>query len=148
MSYIGKYKVRNIKKYNGDPTKVVYRSLWERQVMKYCDQNSNILWWNSESLMIPYYCKTDRKKHRYFVDFCIKYKGNKPIQVIEVKPASQTIRPIRKRGKRKHTLLRETKQYVKNLCKWTTAENYCNKRNMEFHIWTEHELKALGMKIV
>ena len=34
-SYKGKYKVINYKKYIGDPTTVVYRSLWERKVMRY-----------------------------------------------------------------------------------------------------------------
>jgi len=29
MTYKGRYTVKNPKKYDGDPTKVVYRSLWE-----------------------------------------------------------------------------------------------------------------------
>ena len=30
MAYSGRYQVKNPKKYLGDPTQVVYRSLWER----------------------------------------------------------------------------------------------------------------------
>ena len=37
MAYSGKYKVKNTKKYAGDHTKVIYRSLWEKYCFKYCD---------------------------------------------------------------------------------------------------------------
>jgi len=35
MSYKGKYRPENPKKYKGDPTNIVYRSLWERKFMRY-----------------------------------------------------------------------------------------------------------------
>ena len=90
MTYKGKYKVKDITKYRGDYKNVVYRSLWERQVMRWCEKNPNVEWWNSETLVIPYQCATDRKRHRYFVDFQIKFKGGK-IYCIEVKPKAQTM---------------------------------------------------------
>jgi len=34
MAYRGKYRVKNPEKYEGDHTRVEYRSLWERQVFK------------------------------------------------------------------------------------------------------------------
>ena len=73
MAYKGKYKPENPKKYKGDPTNVVYRSLWERKFMHYCDVNENILEWASEEIHIPYISPIDRKKHKYYPDFYIKY---------------------------------------------------------------------------
>ena len=43
MAYKGKYRPTNPKKYKGDPTNIIYRSLWERKFMCYCDLNDNIL---------------------------------------------------------------------------------------------------------
>ena len=42
MSYKGKYTIKNKSKYAGDPKKVVYRSLWERQAFKWCEENPNV----------------------------------------------------------------------------------------------------------
>ena len=43
MSYKGKFKPANYKKYKGDPTNIVYRSLWELKFMTWCDKNESIL---------------------------------------------------------------------------------------------------------
>ena len=51
MSYKGKYKPSYPKKYKGDPTNIVYRSLWERKFMVYCDKNQNVLEWQSEEFV-------------------------------------------------------------------------------------------------
>ena len=74
MAYSGKYIPSNITKYRGDVNKIVYRSLWERRFMVYCDENSNILEWGSEEIIIPYLSPWDGKIHRYFPDFYIKTK--------------------------------------------------------------------------
>ena len=47
-SYKGKYKPMNPKKYKGDASQVVYRSLWERKLMVYCDTNKSVVEWGSE----------------------------------------------------------------------------------------------------
>ena len=73
MSYSGKFKPKNYKKYKGDPTKIYYRSLWERRFMVYCDNNSKIIEWGSEEIVIPYKSPLDQKTHRYFPDFYVKY---------------------------------------------------------------------------
>ena len=54
MSYKGRFKPKHYKKYKGDPTKVIYRSMWELRFMKYCDKNPSILEWSSEEIIIPY----------------------------------------------------------------------------------------------
>ena len=53
FTYKGRYTPENPKKYIGDPSKIVYRSSWERRFMIYCDRNPLILSWASEELAIP-----------------------------------------------------------------------------------------------
>lgn len=144
MTYKGKYRVNNISKYKGDPTKVIYRSLWERQLMRWLDENSKVSWWSSESLIIPYRCATDKKVHRYFVDFQIKFISG-PVHCIEVKPAKQTEPPKKRRGKR---YLEETLTYAKNVSKWNAAKAYCLDRGWKFQVWTEDTLTSLGIKLL
>ena len=52
-SYSGKFKPKNYKKYKGDPTKIFYRSLWERRFMVYCANNPKVLEWASEEVIRP-----------------------------------------------------------------------------------------------
>ena len=66
MAYKGKFKPKNPSKYIGDPTNIVYRSLWERRFMIYCDNEDNILSWGSEEVVIPYVSPIDNKVHRYY----------------------------------------------------------------------------------
>jgi hypothetical protein len=54
MAYKGKFIPTNTKKYRGNPTNIIYRSLWERKFMVYCDLNENILEWGSEEIIIPF----------------------------------------------------------------------------------------------
>ena len=96
MSYSGKFRPSNYLKYKGNPSNIVYRSLWELKFMNYCDKNENILEWGSEELWIPYISPKDDRVHRYFPDFYIKYKnrhGNIQKSLIEIKPLKQTKKP-------------------------------------------------------
>jgi hypothetical protein len=72
MSYKGKYKPENPRKYVGDLEEIRYRSLWERRFMVYCDTNANITKWGSEIVKIPYISPLDGRPHKYFVDFIIE----------------------------------------------------------------------------
>ena len=47
MSYKGRYIPTNPKKYKGDPQNIIYRSLWERKFMVYCDTSKAILEWEA-----------------------------------------------------------------------------------------------------
>ena len=96
MSYKGKYQPSYPKKYKGDPTNIVYRSLWERKFMVYCDKNENILEWGSEEVIVPYRSPIDNRYHRYFPDFYIKVResnGKIKKMIIEIKPYKQCIEP-------------------------------------------------------
>jgi len=87
MAYRGRYTVKNPAKYDGDPTKVVFRSLWERQAFRWMDNNPSVIKWQSEETVIPYRCKTDNKIHRYFMD--IKMVTKEKTFLIEIKPKNK-----------------------------------------------------------
>ena len=126
MSYKGKYYPRYPKKYKGDPRNIIYRSLWERKFMNYCDLNENILEWASEEFWIPYLDPTTNRVRRYFPDFFIKYKdkdSNIRRSVIEVKPMRETLQPKATKGKSRKTMINESMTYVKNQAKWKAAES-------------------------
>ena len=74
MSYKGQYIPQNPKKYKGDSHRIVYRSLWERKFMVYCDTSNSIIEWGSEEVIIPYLSPWDGRIHRYFPDFYIKVR--------------------------------------------------------------------------
>nr|BCU99883.1 MAG: hypothetical protein CM15mV30_1880 [uncultured marine virus] len=59
MPYKGRYTPLNPKKYKGNPTTIIYRSLMERRFMRYCDTHENIIQWNSEECVIPYVSPID-----------------------------------------------------------------------------------------
>ena len=142
MSYSGKFKPKNYKKYKGDPTKIYYRSLWERRFMVYCDNNPSIVEWGSEEIIIPYKSPLDKKIHRYFPDFYIKYvnsKGQAIREIIEVKPKSQfKPPPVPKRQTRKFK--QKVLTYIINQAKFEAAEEFCKDRKMGFRILTEDHL--------
>lgn len=142
MSYSGKFKPKNYKKYKGDPTKIFYRSLWERKFMVYCDNNPAIIEWGSEEIIIPYRSPIDKRVHRYFPDFYIKYvnsRGQSIREIIEVKPKRQTLPPKEQKRKTKK-FLNEIATYAVNQAKWKAAEEFCADRRMSFRILTEDHL--------
>ena len=142
MAYKGKYKVRAPYKYKGNPTKVIYRSLWERKFMTYCDTNINILEWGSEEIVLPYRSPIDNKVHRYYPDFYIKVRetnGKVKRYIIEIKPQKQTIMP-KKQKKQTKGYMKEVYEYAKNQAKWKAANEFCKDRLWEFKVMTEREL--------
>ena len=70
----GKFRPKNIKKYKGNPTDIQYRSGWELRFMRYLDQNSSIVKWSSEEVVVPYRSPLDGRVHRYFPDFWIRVR--------------------------------------------------------------------------
>ncbi len=142
MSYKGKYKPKHTRKYKGNPTNIIYRSLWELKFMKYCDGNKNILEWCSEEIALPYRSPIDNRIHRYFPDFYIKVKENNgkvKKMIIEIKPKKQCVEPLPQKKKTKGYIY-EVYEYAKNQAKWKAAKNYCLDRGYEFKVITEDEL--------
>ena len=142
MSYKGYFKPRNPNKYLGDPTNIIYRSLWELKLMKYLDSHPAIISWASEEVIIPYRSPIDNKIHRYFPDFVIKKKTpQNTIEtiLIEVKPEKQVLEPKRQ-SKPTKRYIREVMTYGVNQAKWKAAEKYCKDRDWKFIVMTEHHL--------
>ena len=90
MAYKGRYIVENKKKYAGDPTNVIYRSLWERDVFKWLDMNPKVKKWSSEEIVIPYYYDVDKKYHRYFPAVKIVFE-DKPV-LVEIRKEPKAVR--------------------------------------------------------
>ena len=142
MAYKGKYQPSYPQKYKGDPTNIIYRSLWERKFMVYCDNNQNILEWGSEEIVVPYRSPLDNRYHRYFPDFYIKVKessGKIKKMIIEIKPQKQCVEPKVQKRKTK-AYIYEVVEYAKNQAKWKAAEEWCLDRGYEFKVLTENEL--------
>jgi len=142
MAYKGKYSPSHPRKYKGDPTNIVYRSLWERRFMVYCDNNENILEWGSEEIVMPYRSPVDGRVHRYFPDFYIKVKestGRIKKMIIEIKPKRQCSPPSKPKKQTKG-YLREAYEYAKNQAKWEAASEWCKDRGYIFKVFTEKEL--------
>ncbi len=143
MAYRGKYIPINPKKYKGNPSKVIYRSLWERKLMVYCDMNDKILEWGSEEIIIPYISPWDGKRHRYFPDFYMKVKqtnGNIKKFIIEVKPKYQCKPPQANPKRKTKQWYNSVKTWTINEAKWKSANFFCESNDMEFKILTEDHL--------
>lgn len=137
MAYRTKFIPKNKTKYIGDSDKIVCRSLWERNICKFCDETPNVLKWSFEEIIVPYESPIDRKTHNYYPDFLIQFKNSNGLQtwMVEVKPKKQTYLKENASKKEKMT-------WVINNAKWNAAKLYCNKNNMEFKIITEKEIFA------
>jgi len=138
----GFFKPRNPSKYIGDPTNIVFRSGWEKKVMEWADNNSSVVRWGSEEVVIPYISPIDNRPHRYFVDFYVEAVGSdggKKIMLLEVKPAGQTQAPqVQKRKTKRY--ITEVMTYGINQAKWKAAEDYCRDKGWEFRLVTESDL--------
>jgi len=133
----------NPNKYVGDPNNIVCRSGIELRYMKLFDENPNVIKYSSEEFHIPYISPVDGKEHRYFPDFLIQVKtktGDLRNILLEIKPSSDLIQPVKGKKKAK-TFLSEAMTWEINNAKWKFAEAFCKKHNMKFMVVTEKEIK-------
>mgnify|MGYP001412961216 FL=1 len=148
MSYKGKFKPKNPKKYKGNPKNIIYRSLLERRFMVYLDNTPAVLKWSSEEIIIPYVSPLDNRVHRYFPDFYMKYKNKDAMIVedlIEIKPSKYCKPPDPKRkltktGRTSKRYLKEVNTYIINDAKWKQAVKFCNERGWNWKIVTEKDI--------
>ncbi len=140
----GYYQLINPAKYVGDPSKIIFRSGWEKRFATYCDVNERILKWSSEPLQIPYLHPVDGVMKPYNVDFYVKVKSGDETKefIVEVKPAKQLKPPVRPSGriteKRMNDYTSQMTTYLTNLAKFQAAREYARSRGWEFVIVTEH----------
>lgn len=141
----GLFHPTNPKKYKGDINNIRYLSNWEKEFMKFCDSNPNVIMWSSEEVVIPYMSPVDNKFHRYYPDFLIRVRKKDKTEeniLIEIKPYKETQKPINKNktGKASKRLIQEHATYMVNTAKWAAAKKWCDDRGIIFKIMTEKEL--------
>jgi Holliday junction resolvase len=110
-------------------------------MMKWLDIHPNVIWWNSEELVIAYRSPVDNKMHRYFPDFIAKMRqkdGSVMTYVIEVKPDAQTRMPVQK--KKTKRFIQEAATYAVNQEKWRAADIFCQEHGWKFLVLTEKDL--------
>lgn len=146
MAYKSKYRPKNKTKYLGNIDRVICRSSWERALAKWADRNKAVIKWGMEYIVIPYFDKGNGRRRRYFTDFYFEFSDGTKM-IIEVKPEKET-KPPRKPKRKTRRYLEEVKKYATNTSKWQAAEDWCADRGIQFHKWTEHHLKRLGLKIL
>ena len=142
MAYSGRFSPKNTNKYLGDPTKVFYRSLWERRVMVHLDESPSVIGWSNEEIVIPYKSPVDERWHRYFPDFFVRVKnkqGSVESMILEIKPKSQS-QPPQKRSKITRKYINEVMTWGVNEAKWKAATEYCKDRQWSFKVITEDHL--------
>lgn len=136
----GKFTPTNPQKYigKGSPT---WRSSWEMVFMTFCDTNDSVLYWASESLIIPYIHPFTGKKTNYIPDFFVVYEnkfGKKIAEVVEIKPKKQSIIESA-------TASAKAKAVVAiNHAKWKSAQAYCKSQGYVFRVITEWDLFHKG----
>jgi len=142
MSYKGKFRPKFPEKYKGNPTNIVYRSLWELRFMRHLDSHPGVIQWSSEEIIIPYVSPMDNKIHRYFPDFWVKTAAKGGVintMIIEIKPHAQCKEPV-KQQKITRRYINEVTTYGVNSAKWKAAEQFCLDRKWQFKILTEKDL--------
>ena len=151
--YQGVLSTKNLKhpeKYVGKlKDNIVFRSSWELSFCKYLDMNENVLEWSSEENPILYTKPTDRRTHRYFPDFYVKYldKKNKITEsLVEIKPYAQVVKPEIKNGYNRRKVSKLIEAYAINQAKWRSARGYCYSRGWRFFILTEKDIVMTPVK--
>lgn len=122
--YIGKHAPR-------------YRSGWELTFMTFCDSNSNVLYWASEAMYIPYRHPLTGKQANYIPDFFVVYQnkfGKKIAEVVEIKPKKQSLIESRVASAKDRVIV------AINQAKWKSAMAYCAAKGYTFRVVTEDDL--------
>ena len=138
----GRFEMKNPSKYVGTKTPLA-RSSWEFVFMRMLDEHQGVENWASESIQIPYRDPLTGKYTIYVPDFFITYvdkNGAKHAEVVEVKPASQTL--LANVGKSVYN----QQQYVKNMAKWEAATKWCKQQGIKFRVVNEEHIFHQGSK--
>ena len=134
----GTFKPTNPAKYVGTKT-IQYRSSWEFQFMKFCDENPNVKQWASEAIRIPYKNPITGKHTVYVPDFFIEYydrNGKSHVELIEIKPENQSFKESVGRNKLNQAA------WAVNQAKWEVARAWCKQKGIVFRVVTERDIFA------
>lgn len=151
----GKYNLINKDKYLGDPTVIFFRSGWEYKFYKYLDENERVIKWNCEGITLTYEVLEGNTytTKRYYPDCYIKLQNNDDTVVeyiVEIKPWAETQLPKEPKKftiKANENYEYRLKTYQKNLLKWKSAKEYCDRRGIKFFILTEKYFDDKNIKL-
>jgi hypothetical protein len=138
----GIYVPKNPQKYIGNH-KPRYRSGWELTFMTFCDTNSNVIYWASESMRIPYKHPLTGKPTIYVPDFFVVYENKfskKIAEVVEIKPKKQSV------IESKVVNAKDRMVVAINHAKWQAAAQYCKAQGFGFRVITEDDIFRNGKK--
>jgi len=139
----GYYTPQNPSKYKGDPTKIIYRSSWEKKFMIWLDMTDKVTEWNSEGMSIKYFYEVDNKQHTYFPDFYFSYQKDESTllkYIIEVKPHSQLSKPRRPSVETYSNMMKykmRLENYIKIENKTKYIKRWCRENGFIFSFLTE-----------
>ena len=139
----GHFVPKHPEKYKGNSSNIVFRSSYEYALMKFLDEQANVLEWSSEEKFIRYHNPVTRRVSRYFPDVIAKIKNKQGIVenvMIEVKPKSKLVQPIKSPRGSEKSYHYNLMNYMVNMAKFEAADKYCNNHNMKFQILTEDDL--------
>lgn len=114
--------------------RIIYRSSYERKFILWLEQNKHVKYWGSECFKIPY-MMPDGKSHSYYPDYFVEMENGEK-WVVEIKPYNQTQKPINEN-------CWAAKEYIKNICKWKEAKQFCVNKGYKFYIFTERTIEKL-----
>lgn len=137
----GFYTPKNPQKYIGKHNPR-YRSGWELTFMTFCDSHTNVLYWASEALRIPYKHPFTGKPTTYVPDFFVVYEnkfGKKIAEVVEIKPKKQSIIESKAASAKDRIVV------AINHAKWAACSAYCKQNGYTFRVITEQDLFRNGM---
>lgn len=144
-SYKGKFQPKNPKKYKGDPDNIIWRSTWELRAFKFMDERPEVIEWQSEEVIVPYFDPSTGRYRRYFPDIVARIRnpdGTTKTVMMEIKPMKETKEP-KVQSKKTRKYVKEVTTWATNQAKWKSAEEYCKDRGWSFSLITE---KQLGIK--
>jgi len=111
--------------------------------MRFCDEHPSVSKWASEAVKIPYRNPFTGKHTIYVPDFFIAYadkNGKQRVEIIEVKPANQTIKE--KVGRSRHNQA----SYILNQAKWEAANRWCKQQGLHFRVVNETDIFHQGTR--
>lgn len=138
----GIYTPKHPEKYIGNH-KPKYRSGWELTFMTFCDSNTNVIYWASESMRIPYKHPLTGKPTIYVPDFFVVYQnkfGKQIAEVVEIKPKKQSLIESKVSNAKDRIVV------AINHAKWAAAMAYCKSQGLAFRVITEDDLFYNGRK--
>lgn len=116
-------------------TPIIYRSSYERTFIEWLESSPKVRHWGSETVRIPYYLVSDKKMHSYYPDYLVEFEDGTKM-LIEIKPSNQTKKPLVKNSWAMN-------EWIKNMCKWRAAKEFCEARGYKFNIFTEKTIEML-----